>query len=332
MKLFDERKRYRTPLVLSMRRGRCRISTCLILLMATISIVLCLWLSRRPSPQQFLTESDVIRFSDSNLLNSSHHTRRIPRIIHQTWKDTRVPDRWNGTVQSVRELNANQFEYRLWTDDDMHRFVRKKDPSFYQTTFLTYPFDIQRVDAFRYIVLYYLGGLYIDMDNGCSQSFDSLLDILEILDSHSEHLCAFPRTSPVGVSNGFMIATPGHPLFALLRSDLSLFNRRFLVHYLTVMMSAGPLYLSLHEHYFDRSSTQTSVRILDEVVYSSIYTWHTPGNSWHESDAKIILSIYRVIRKLHYRHLFQLFWVVIFISLCVRYRHSWLRRRKVSLI
>ena len=316
-----------------MKRSRCKLPLRLILSIGTISIFLYFYLTRRRSTQQFLTESHISQFTKDHLLNSSQHTRRIPRIIHQTWKTTHVPDHWNATVESVRQLNANQFEYRLWTDEDMHRFVREKDSYFYQTTFLTYPLDIQRVDAFRYIVLYHLGGLYIDMDNGCSQSFESLFNALEILDPRSKHLAAFPRTSPVGISNGFMITTPGHPLFDVLRSYLSLFNHRFLVDYLTVMLSAGPLYVSFHEYYFDTSSKQSSVRILDEIVYSSIYTWHTPGNSWHGRDARIILGIYRRLRNFDHWDLFFLSWIGILIALCVHQRRCWLRRaRRTSFI
>jgi mannosyltransferase OCH1-like enzyme len=250
---------------------------------------------RRRSSRVLLTVSHIDKFTQQK--NSNHtHLHRIPRIIHQTWKTEHVPLHWNRTVESVRELNANQFEYRLWTDDDMHEFVRRKEPDLYQHTFLTYSLDIQRIDAFRYVILYHLGGLYIDMDNGCRQSFDSLLNILETLDSQSIHLAAFPRTSPIGISNGFMIATKGHPLFKILLSRLSLFNHNYFIGYLTVMLSAGPLYLSLNEFYFDQLSTQSAIRILDEFVYSNVYTWHTPGNSWHGRDAKIILYIYRSLR------------------------------------
>lgn len=250
---------------------------------------------RRRSPRFLLTSADIHEYHSRQVSNHIGQ-RRIPRIIHQTWKSKRVPDHWNLTVQSVRELNAEQFEFRQWTDYQMHEFVRKVEPYFYQHTFLTYSLEIQRVDAFRYVLLYHIGGIYIDMDNGCRQSLESLLEILETLDAESIHLAAFPRTSPVGVSNGFMISTQGHPLFRILISRLSLFNHYYLLDYLTVMFSAGPTYLSINEFYFDRSSSQSAIRIIDEIVYSSIYTWHTPGNSWHGKDARVILYIYHSIR------------------------------------
>ncbi|CAF3427145.1 unnamed protein product, partial [Rotaria sp. Silwood2] len=214
--------------------------------------------------------------------------RRIPRIIHQTWKNAIIPERWNLTVQSVRKLNADKFEYRLWTDDDMHEFVREKEPDLYVNTFLAYWYDIQRVDAFRYILLYHLGGVYIDMDTGCSTSLNILLDALEVLDPQAQHLAAFPATKPSGLSNDFLISTKGHPLFSQLVSRLSLFNHNYVVYYLTVMLSTGPLYLTLNERLFARSSKMVSVRIIEEKLYSPILLWFSGGNSWHGRDARII--------------------------------------------
>ena len=134
------------------------------------------------------------------------------------------------------------------------------------------------------------------MDNGCRLSFETLFDALEQLDARSKHLAAFPRTSPSGVSNGFMIATKNHPFFARLISRLPLFNHNYLVDYLTVMLSAGPTYLSINEFFFNTVREQASVRILDEIVYSDVYTWHMPGNSWHGRDALVILYVYRFLR------------------------------------
>jgi mannosyltransferase OCH1-like enzyme len=287
---------------------------------ATIGFILIYFIIfRRRSSQVFLTASHVQEFLGEKIPETSH-LHRIPRIIHQTWKTEHVPLHWNNTVTSVQQFNAEKFEYRLWTDEDMHKFVRQVEPDIYHNTFLTYSLDIQRVDAFRYIVLYHQGGLYIDMDNGCRQSFESLLDVLEIIDKNAVHLAAFPRTSPVGISNGFMIATKGHPFFKILMSRLSLFNHNYLIDYLTVMLSAGPIYLSINEFYFDKSSTQSAIRILDEVVYSGIYTWHTPGNSWHGKDARIILYFYHSIRSVSSKSFYQCLFILCLVILLIFYR------------
>lgn len=287
-----------------------------VLYIGIISFLFYYIILRRRSTRVFLDTSHITEYNLRKSVNDTHHPR-IPRIIHQTWKSKHVPSHWKEAVQSVQQLNADQFEYRLWTDEQMHEYVRQVEPEFYKQTFLTYSLDIQRVDAFRYVILYYLGGVYIDMDNGCRQSLESLLTILETLDSHAIHLASFPQTVPVGVSNGFMIATKEHPLFRLLISRLSLFNHNYLVDYLTVMLSAGPTYLSIIEFYFNSESSQSAIRVIDDRVYSGIYTWHTPGNSWHGKDAKVILYIYhsfrRVSRKIFYGICFLFSCILLFV-------------------
>ena len=274
---------------------------------------------RRQSTQKLLTESDVAHWTKF-LPHYNESQIRIPRIIHQLWKDAQVPDSWSQTVGSVRDWNRARFRYVHWTDEQMDQFVRENEPEFYKRTFRKYRLNIQRVDSFRFVVLYHYGGVYIDMDNGCRKSFESLFQILELIDSKSKHICAFPRTSPFGISNGFMITTAGHPLFRFLLENLNHFNWNYLVDYLTVMMSAGPLYLSIQEFYFDQQKTKSSVRILDEIVYSSIYTWHTPGNSWHGRDARIILFVYHKIRN-HFR-VFSLTMIFLIILIVFRKKLS----------
>jgi mannosyltransferase OCH1-like enzyme len=245
----------------------------------------------------------------NNRINSN---RRIPRLIHQTWKNNTIPLKWNETTQSVRQLNADHFEYRMWTDEDMHAFFRQEEPHLYQTTFLTYPFDIQRVDAFRYVLLHRLGGIYIDMDDGCRMSFETVLEIIEMLDPQSSHLAGFPLTDPFGVSNGFMFSTKGHPLFAQLISHLPFSNRNYLVNYLTVLLSAGPLYLTMREHLFDRFSEKASVLVIDQWVHRNIFTWHTTGNSWHGRDAAVIHYFYR-----NWRTILSILFTFLFVLICL---------------
>jgi mannosyltransferase OCH1-like enzyme len=303
---------------------RLRIYLSWILLIVIILVIYITVIGHR-SPQLFLIERDIVEYMQKNKTNSNDQ-RRIPRLIHQTWKDSNIPARWNLSVQSVRKLNADQFEYRLWTDEDIHEFVREKEPDLYVNTFLTYWFEIQRVDAFRYILLYHLGGIYIDMDTGCSKSFNILLDVLEALDPQSIHLAGLPATQPNGVSNDFMISTKGHPLFSQLISRLSLFNHNYILYTLTVMLSAGPPYLTFNAYLFDRSSQTASVRIIEEKVYSPLFLWFANGGSWHGRDAPIIAFIYEFLRALNPRKLLTfssvLIFIIILICFCSRRRFS----------
>lgn len=271
---------------------------------------------RRQSERKVFTISEF-KFWRKSLQKHNETLRRIPRLIHQTWKDFSPPAHWEKASKTVRELNAAEFHYIYWTDEDIDNFVREKEEEFYWKTYRNYPFHIQRVDAFRYVALFHLGGIYIDMDNGCRQSLSELIRLLELIDPNSENLSAFPQTVPVGISNGFMISTAKNPFFRRLIDNLEPFRLNFIVHYLTVMMTAGPLFLTIQEFFFDQTLTNSSIRLIDDIVYSDIFTWHTTGNSWHGSDAKFILFFYEKILKNNGKRIFlffSLFFILIFLK------------------
>ncbi len=49
----------------------------------------------------------------------------IPKITHQTWKTRDIPARFQDASASWLALYPD-WEYRLWTDDDLEKVVAKK--------------------------------------------------------------------------------------------------------------------------------------------------------------------------------------------------------------
>ncbi|CAF0998737.1 unnamed protein product [Rotaria sordida] len=148
------------------------------------------------TPPRTVYENDVIRYA-----NATSVRRRIPRLIHQTYRTHDVPSIWNATVQSVMEKNIGEFKYRRWSHAEMDAFVKKHEPQFYWKTYITYPYDMQRIDSFRYVLMLHVGGIYVDMDNGCNRPFRDLLVTLESLEPDATYLAAFPRRESFGVEN-----------------------------------------------------------------------------------------------------------------------------------
>ena len=103
----------------------------------------------------------------------------IPKIIHQTWKTATIPKRWQSWVESWKRYHP-EWDYRFWTDEDCRDFVAGEYPDFL-TTYDGYPYQIQRVDAFRYLVLHHQGGVYADMDCECLQPFEQLAESRDFL-------------------------------------------------------------------------------------------------------------------------------------------------------
>ncbi|CAF1336800.1 unnamed protein product [Rotaria magnacalcarata] len=225
---------------------------------------------RRRSPIKYVNEADLSRFG-----NVSWPQQRIPRVIHQTYRTHDVPEIWNSTVQSVMKMNVGDFEYRRWSHFDMDAFVRQREPDFYRNTFVHYAYDMQRIDSFRYVLMYHIGGVYIDMDSACYRPLREFVTTLEALDPDAPYLALFPAEDAFGVQTDFIAATPGHPIYKQFISRLPLFHHYFLIHHITILLSAGPLFASFQERFFHQTDQQV-VRILKNKIYITEF-WKTNG-------------------------------------------------------
>jgi mannosyltransferase OCH1-like enzyme len=93
-------------------------------------------------------------------------TRRIPRIIHQTWKTPDLlPFQSAYRLEFMNALSSvcPAYDFKLHTDRDFLPFVERYFSWFLPTWHKLTPF-IKKVDTIRYMWLYIYGGIYIDLD------------------------------------------------------------------------------------------------------------------------------------------------------------------------
>lgn len=86
----------------------------------------------------------------------------VPKVIHQTWKSTDLPDHWKPSAEAWQRLHPD-WVYLLWTDGDIEAYIKGLRPQAW-ALFQSLPHMIQRVDLWRYFVLHDFGGLYADLD------------------------------------------------------------------------------------------------------------------------------------------------------------------------
>lgn len=135
---------------------------------------------------------------------------RIPKIIHQTWKDNHLPKDFQSLVQTWRSMLPD-WEYHLWTDNMNHEFVRSHYPDFLDK-YDAYPKNIQRADAIRYLLLQTYGGLYVDLDFECLKpEFVSLLEDVDFMAGKEPYAHARRFGREYIVCNALMASVPGHP-------------------------------------------------------------------------------------------------------------------------
>ncbi|MCJ1393804.1 hypothetical protein MMC18_006680 [Xylographa bjoerkii] len=234
----------------------------------------------------------------------------IPKIIHQTYINETIPERWREPVQQCLEMHED-YEYQLWTDASSRDFIAAEYPWFIET-YDNYPYPIQRADTIRYFILAHFGGTYIDLDNVCAAPLPPKTALVfcsgpvlttwkgcaRRLDPLNSYPAWLHRTLPTGISNDAMASIPHHPFFLYVIESLSAYDRDWGLPYITVMYTTGPLFLSvLWKNYMSSGKNIGDgkdggrVRILmNDDYHQKPWSFFNTfmGSSWHGDDARFI--------------------------------------------
>jgi len=216
----------------------------------------------------------------------------IPKIIHQTWKNTTIPDHWKDAVNACKERHLD-YQYMLWTDDTMDDFVKSDYPEFYNV-YKSYKYPIQRCDVFRYLILYKYGGIYLDMDIFCKKKLDHFL----------QYDFVVPKSSNLSASytNSFFMVIPQHPFIKFCIDNLPSYvnSYKFFGKHIHIMNSTGPLFLTkmikkyglnqIPNHYVMSSKEFAGdCNVCNNgSCKGGGYFSHVEGKSWNSLDSRIL--------------------------------------------
>lgn len=205
---------------------------------------------------------------------------RIPKIIHQIWLGSPLPDYYKQLQQSWRQHHPD-WQYILWTELEIEAFGLTNKAAYDAAKNLG-----QKSDIARYEILYRIGGLYVDTDFVCIKPFDML-----------HHCCDFfagiAYGRVVSVYNGLIGAAPGHPI---LYNCIDRIAQTVLddTSMLGILQSTGPLLFT--QCIFDVTGDTSSRCVLFPVSYfyplpedqrgnENIATWIKPESFaihyWH---------------------------------------------------
>lgn len=180
----------------------------------------------------------------------------IPKIIHQTWKTKEIPKKWLAFEQKVKTLNPN-WEYRLWTDVDNDNFVKNEYPDFYNI-YNGFSRGIMKADVIRYLIMYKIGGVYLDLDYEVLQPFD-----------FGNHTIVLPKNRSITygdeqdeLGNCIFASEPGHRFWADVIADLKS-NPPITDNYSEVINATGPGLLTR----IFKANNYTDIYLPDRLVY-----------------------------------------------------------------
>ena len=104
----------------------------------------------------------------------------IPKIIHLIWLGGKKPDKFNITLEKIKEIN-NDYEIKEWNDNNIDFELIQKD-FFNKTENLG-----SKSDILRFELLNKYGGIYMDYDFLQIKKFDELLNYDFFIGSGNEN-------------------------------------------------------------------------------------------------------------------------------------------------
>lgn len=232
---------------------------------------------------------------------------KIPRIIHQIWidknnelnKNPKILDRLKPWIKSCQNVLSN-YEYILWNGFTMREFM-KTHFSQYLKLYDSYSKWIFRCDVFRYFVLYQMGGVYLDTDIECIESFDHLLQ------SSNGFFLSLEPLAKYRINNGLMASSPKHPFLHYVISNLS-----SVAHINNPITSTGPDFLSIQYLKYpskdqitliDNGNLFMSNQRLSSIQSNSLtqstpltqYTLHHYTSLWIDKNAKCCIILIAIL-------------------------------------
>lgn len=137
----------------------------------------------------------------------------FPKIIHQIWLQGKnnIPSKHEKNIQSIQTFNPD-YEHIIWDEISILQIIHTNEV--WTKTYYGLKYLHQKVDYARYVILWLMGGLYVDIDVKAIKSFDDLLErhkkydlivsCININEINSMMQCQHKRC----LNNGVIIAKP----------------------------------------------------------------------------------------------------------------------------
>jgi FkbM family methyltransferase len=237
----------------------------------------------------------------------------IPKIIHQTWKTSEVPEKLKPLQATFLENHpSHKWKYVLWTDQDNEELIRNHYPWFLDH-YLAYPHHIQRVDAARYFIMYHCGGVYADLDMQSLISLDPIVEQIPgvILGQEGQQ----HKDGSQRIGNAILFSSRHHPFWLRVFQELMAQHARSNPTKIgSVFVTTGPAFL--HEVYLKNTDLgitvmpvnafyplpwqepQSDIKMVERRQYPKSWTAHHWQGVWRSAPRQ-----FRVVFQDQFRHL-----------------------------
>jgi len=179
------------------------------------------------------------------LARLNENTTATPKIIHQIWegRSEPLPDFYQKMGETWKKHHPD-WQYEFWDNARMNTFIKENFPEWIEV-YANFKYDVQRWDVIRYLILYKIGGMYVDFDYECLKPFDNFI--------RTDNKCYFAmepdeHCRAMGgekyFNNALMITPPCQPFFEYLITSLRTMTFTYTGNkFHDVLSSTGPLML-----------------------------------------------------------------------------------------
>ena len=138
------------------------------------------------------------------------------------------------------------------------------------------------------MILHHFGGVYLDMDECCIKSMDLLVKEMAI----SGQTVLFPEGQPFGVGTNVMISTRNNKFLDYVLRHLSEANGWYILPYITVMWSTGPVFLTNRHNEYKNIDPEYKYKILSWKNRTGLYLANRMGRTWLQWDGVFFNYVY----------------------------------------
>jgi mannosyltransferase OCH1-like enzyme len=214
----------------------------------------------------------------------------FPRIIHQIWHtidggSSTIPDKLIISQKKWIEYHPD-YLYILWNNKLSRDFITRFEPGFV-SSYDNLEYEIQRIDAIRYVFLKHIGGIYSDLDVVPRRNIGS-----EIVSNSPVYLIR-NKNFPYICRNDLMISKPGAKLWDICINLIK--SGKSGISYTKgtkVLSLTGPYMLNEAVAISPTEVCQLSTKFNPQISENTDRLFDTlEGKSWNGWDLKICNAI-----------------------------------------
>ena len=142
---------------------------------------------------------------------------KIPRNIIQTVPDkTKISNEIKENMLKLKHMNPN-WNYHLYDDKEIVSFITSNYPGLLPSYLKINPaYGPARADFFRYLIVFHIGGVYLDSKSGIIKPLDEILlpsdTFVFQLSGHHVHPADIKYFNGKEINQWFIVSTAGNPI------------------------------------------------------------------------------------------------------------------------